>query len=290
MNTKEMKKEKYIGCHLSSAKGFAAMGKDAVSIGANTFAFFMRNPRGGKAKEIDVKDAENLLAIMEEYQFGKLVAHAPYTLNPCSAAEKTREFAYMAMKEDMERMEYLPGNYYNFHPGSHVGQGVEKGIEMIADLLNRIVTPGQSTVILLETMAGKGSEIGGSFRELAAVIDRVKYGEKIGVCLDTCHVSDGGYDIVENLDGVLEEFDRIIGLDRLKALHVNDSRNPRGARKDRHAPIGEGFIGTEAILQVVNHPALIGLPCILETPQPDLSGYAREIELLRNSVPAEAHF
>ncbi len=284
MSMNDMNKKKYIGCHLSSAKGFAAMGKDAVSIGANTFAFFTRNPRGGKAKEIDVKDAENLLAVMEKHQFGKLVAHAPYTLNPCSAAAKTREFAYMAMKEDMERMEYLPGNYYNFHPGSHVGQGAEKGIMMIADLLNHIIIPSQSTVILLETMAGKGSEVGKSFEELAAIIDRVKYDEKIGVCLDTCHVSDGGYDIVENLDGVLEEFDRIIGLDRLKALHINDSQNPRGARKDRHAPVGEGFIGTEAILRVVNHPRISGLPCILETPQPDLSGYAREIELLRNTA------
>lgn len=286
MDMKDMKKKKYIGCHLSSAKGFAAMGNDAVSIGANTFAFFTRNPRGGKAKEIDVKDAENLLAIMEEHQFGKLVAHAPYTLNPCSAAAKTREFAYMAMKEDMERMEYLPGNYYNFHPGSHVGQGVEKGIEMIAELLNHIITPSQSTIILLETMAGKGSEVGRNFQELAAIIQKVKCDEKIGVCLDTCHVSDGGYDIIDDPDGVLEEFDRIIGLERLKALHINDSQNPRGAHKDRHAPIGRGCIGIEAILRVVNHPKLIGLPCILETPQPDLSGYAKEIALLRNSAAA----
>lgn len=276
-----MMKEKYIGCHLSSSKGFAAMGKDACSIGANTFAFFTRNPRGGKAKEIDPKDAENLLAILEEHNFGKLVAHAPYTLNPCSATAKTREFAHMAMSEDMERMEYLPGNYYNFHPGSHVGQGAEKGIEMIAALLNDIITPQQSTTILLETMAGKGSEIGGRFEELAAVIDRVKHDEKVGVCLDTCHVSDGGYDIIHDLDGVLSEFDRVIGLDKLKALHINDSQNPVGAHKDRHACVGEGEIGKTAILQVMNHPKLLGLPCILETPQPDLAGYGREIAMLR---------
>lgn len=276
-------KRKYIGCHLSSVKGFEAMGRDAVDIGANTFAFFTRNPRGGKAKDIDRKDAENLLALMEEHNFGKLVAHAPYTLNPCSATAKTREFAHMAMADDMKRMEYLPGNYYNFHPGSHVGQGAEKGIDMIAELLNEIITPGQSTTILLETMAGKGSEIGGRFEELAAIIERVKLDDKIGVCLDTCHVSDGGYPLITDLDRVLDEFDRIIGLDRLKALHINDSQNPMGARKDRHACIGEGHIGKEAIFRVVNHPKLIGLPCILETPQPNLAGYGREIKMLMES-------
>lgn len=282
MSTIDLKKQKYIGCHLSSAKGFEAMGRDAVRIGANTFAFFTRNPRGGSAKAIDPQDAENLLAVMEEHHFGRLVAHAPYTLNPCSATEKVREFAYMAMREDLQRMEYLPGNYYNFHPGSHVGQGSEKGIEMIAELLNRVVTPEQTTTILLETMAGKGSEVGGSFEELAAVIERVRYDEKIGVCLDTCHVSDGGYDIVNRLEEVLQEFDRVIGLSRLKALHINDSKNPMGSHKDRHACVGEGCIGKDAILKVVNHPKLIGLPCILETPQPDLAGYGREIAMLRN--------
>ena len=282
MNMKNIT-EKYIGCHLSAAKGFEAMGKDAVSIGANTFAFFTRNPRGGKAKAIDEKDAEKLLAIMEENCFGKLVAHAPYTLNPCSATAKTREFAYMAMSEDMERMEYLPGNYYDFHPGSHVGQGSEKGIQMIADLLNEIITPQQTTTVLLETMAGKGSEIGSSFEELAAIIERVKLSDKVGVCLDTCHVSDGGYDIIQNLDGVLAEFDRVIGIERLKAMHINDSQNPPGSHKDRHACIGDGTIGKEAILRIVNHPKLIGLPCILETPQPDLSGYGREIKMLMES-------
>ncbi|MEE0742401.1 MAG: deoxyribonuclease IV [Emergencia sp.] len=271
----------YLGCHLSSAKGFAAMGKDAVSIGANTFAFFTRNPRGGKAKEIDPEDVARLLTIMESHKFGKLVAHAPYTLNPCSQTEKTRQFAHMAMTEDLERMEYLPGNYYNFHPGSHVGQGSEKGIEMIAELLNRVIKPEQSTTILLETMAGKGSEIGRNFEELAAILERVNHVDKMGVCLDTCHVSDGGYPIGEDLDGVLDQFDRIIGLEKLKALHINDSQNPVGARKDRHACIGEGHIGKEAILRVVHHPKLIGLPCILETPQENLEGYGREIAMLR---------
>lgn len=271
----------YIGCHLSSSGGFAAMGKAALSIGANTFAFFTRNPRGGKAKEIDPADAEQLREILTEGRFGPLVAHAPYTLNPCSAAAKTREFAHMAMADDMKRMEYLPGNYYNFHPGSHVGQGSEKGIEMIAALLNQIITPQQSTTILLETMAGKGSEVGRNFEELAAIIKRVRCSEKLGVCLDTCHVSDGGYDIAGDLDGVLEAFDAVVGLEKLKALHINDSQNPPGARKDRHACIGEGEIGLDAILRVINHPKLMGLPCILETPQEDLSGYGREIALLR---------
>lgn len=281
MTAGKQDKSLYIGCHLSSGKGFEAMGKDALSIGANTFAFFTRNPRGGSAKEIDPDDAKKLRQILSEKGFGKLVAHAPYTLNPCSATEKTREFAHMAMADDMKRMEYLPGNYYNFHPGSHVGQGSEKGIEMIASLLNEIITPQQSTVVLLETMAGKGSEIGGKFEELAAILERVDCADKMGVCLDTCHVSDGGYDITENLDSMLSEFDRIIGLDKLKAMHINDSKNPLGARKDRHACIGEGYLGVETILRVINHPQLKGLPCILETPQPDLSGYRDEIAMLR---------
>lgn len=279
-----MKNSLYIGCHLSATKGFAAMGKDAVKIGANTFAFFTRNPRGGKAKEIDPEDAKALLAIMEKEGFGKLVAHAPYTLNPCSATEKTREFAKMAMTDDLARMEYLPGNYYNFHPGSHVGQGSEKGIEMIADLLNEVMYPEQTTTILLETMAGKGSEVGGTFEEIAAIIDKVELKDKIGVCLDTCHVSDGGYDITNDLEGVLAEFDRIIGLEKLKALHINDSKNPLGAKKDRHACIGDGYLGTETIVKVLSHPKLVGLPCILETPQEDLDGYGREIEMLKGAV------
>lgn len=271
----------YIGCHLSTTGGFTAMGRDAERIGANTFAFFTRNPRGGSAKAIDPEDVAGLRKILEEKQFGKLVAHAPYTLNPCSGTEKTRDFALMAMEDDLKRMEYLPGNYYNFHPGSHVGQDVEKGIEMIADTLNQVMKPEQQTTVLLETMAGKGSEVGSRFEELAAIIEQVRVDDKIGVCLDTCHVSDGGYDIVGNLEGVLEEFDRVIGLGRLKALHINDSLNPLGAHKDRHARIGEGTIGTAGIVSVITHPALLGLPCILETPQDDLDGYAAEIAILR---------
>lgn len=271
----------YIGCHLSSAEGFEAMGKNALSIKANTFAFFTRNPRGGKAKEIDPEDAEKLLSILEENSFGKLVAHAPYTLNPCSKDAKVRNFAHIAMADDMKRMEYLPGNYYNFHPGSHVGQGVEMGIELICGLLNEILTKEQTTTVLLETMAGKGSEVGGAFEELAQIIEGTDLDEKLGVCLDTCHVSDAGYDIISDLDGVLDEFDRIVGLDRLKALHINDSMNPPGARKDRHARIGEGHLGTETILKVINHPKLTGLPCILETPHKDLLGYGKEIAMLR---------
>lgn len=272
----------YIGCHLSSVKGFENMGKEALSIGANTFQFFTRNPRGGKAKDIDPADVQRFRELAEKNSFGKLVAHAPYTLNPCSATEKTREFAYMVMEDDMKRMEYIPGNYYNFHPGSHVGQGVEKGIELIVELLNKIIKPEQSTMILLETMAGKGSEIGGRFEELAAIIDGVKEKDKIGVCMDTCHVSDAGYDIINDLDGVLEEFDKIIGLDRLHALHINDSLNPIGAHKDRHAKIGEGHLGLETIANVITHPKLKNLPCLLETPN-ELDGYAKEIEILKKA-------
>lgn len=277
-----MNKELYVGCHLSSTGGFEAMGKDALSIGADTFAFFTRNPRGGKAKDIDPADVERLKLIMEENSFGKLVAHAPYTLNPCSTTEKTREFARFAMADDMARMEYLPGNYYNFHPGSHTGQGVEKGIALISELLNEVMTEKQSTVILLETMAGKGTEIGSRFEELKEIIDRVEIKEKIGVCFDTCHVSDAGYDIVNDLDGVIREFDSVIGLKYLKALHINDSKNPMGAHKDRHACIGEGYLGEETIRRVINHPLLTGLPCILETPQEQLEGYGREISMLRS--------
>lgn len=271
-----------IGCHLSSVKGFEHMGREALDIGATTFQFFTRNPRGGRAKDIDPDDAEKLRALLDENCFGRLVAHAPYTLNPCSASEKVRAFAYTAMEDDMKRMEYIPGNYYNFHPGSHVGQGTEKGIKLITELLNRIITPQQSTVILLETMAGKGSEIGGRFEELRAIIDGVEIKEKIGVCMDTCHISDAGYDIVNDLDGVLDEFDRVVGLEKLHALHINDSLNPTGSHKDRHAKIGEGCIGFEAIAAFVNHPKLKGLPCILETPN-ELDGYAREIAMLREA-------
>ncbi len=272
-----------IGCHLSSANGFLHMGQEALSIDANTFAFFTRNPRGGKAKPIDEEDAAALRQLLEENQFGKLVAHAPYTLNPCSDKENVRAFAQICMKEDMVRMEYLPGNFYNFHPGSHVGQGAEKGIDMIVGLLNEITTPEQSTIVLLETMAGKGSEVGGRFEELRAIIDGVRFPQKLGVCMDTCHVSDAGYDIIGDLDGVLDEFDRIVGLEKLHALHINDSKNPPGSRKDRHAKIGEGELGTDAIAAFLNHPKLKGLPCILETPN-ELEGYAREIRLLRSRV------
>ena len=270
-----------LGCHLTSSKGYENMAREAIKINANTFQFFTRNPRGGKAKDIDPADVERFLALAKEAGIGKIVAHAPYTLNPCSAEQRTRDFAFMAMSDDLRRMEYTPGNYYNFHPGSHVGQGTEAGIEMIADLLNRILTPEQTTTVLLETMAGKGSEIGGRFEELAAIIDKVHLKDKIGVCLDTCHVHDGGYDIVNDLDGVIAEFDRVIGINRLKAIHINDSQNICGAHKDRHACIGEGHIGTETIAAVLNHPKLKGLPAILETPQPDLAGYAAEIQMLR---------
>lgn len=270
-----------IGCHLSASKGFYEMGKTALSIGANTFAFFTRNPRGGAAKAIDPADIKALQALMREHGFGKLVAHAPYTVNPCAANEKTREFARMALADDMKRMEYLPGNYYNLHPGSHVGQGVETGIRLTAEMLNEIVTPDQSTTVLLETMAGKGSEIGRSFEELKAILDRLEHPEKFGICMDSCHVSDGGYDIIHHLDALLDEFDRVIGLDKLKAMHLNDSMNPTGAHKDRHAKIGEGFLGTDTFAAIINHPYLKDLPFILETPN-ELDGYAKEIDLLRN--------
>lgn len=272
----------YIGCHLSSSKGYMAMGKQASEIDANTFAFFTRNPRGGSAKAIDPKDAAAFNAYASENSFGKLVAHAPYTMNACAADENIRRFAREAMADDLARMEFTPDNYYNFHPGSHVKQGVEVGIELIADQLNTVLRPDQSTIVLLETMAGKGSEMGRSFEELRQIIDRTELSDKLGVCLDTCHVWDGGYDIVNDLDGVLGEFDRIIGLDRLKAIHLNDSMNPLGAHKDRHAKIGEGHIGADALISVINHPVIKGLPVILETPN-DIDGYAREIKFLREN-------
>ena len=270
----------YIGCHLSPSAGLLAMGQTALSIGATTMQFFTRNPRGSKAKPIDPDDAAALMDLCRANGFGALVAHAPYIINPCSKDEHTREFAQMTLADDLRRMEYLPGNLYNFHPGSHTGQGLEAGIGLIADTLNAILTPEIRTTVLLETMAGKGTEVGGRFEELREILDRVALSDKMGVCLDTCHVSDAGYDIVHDLDGVLAEFDKVIGLRRLKAVHVNDSLNPCGAKKDRHARIGEGFLGTETFRRVMNHPALQGLPMVLETPN-ELEGYAREIALLR---------
>jgi len=269
----------YIGCHLSCAKGFLPMAKDAEKIGATTFQFFTRNPRGGNARALDDGDIAAFLKKKEELRIGTLVAHAPYTLNGCSADETVRDFAWRTMKDDLERLEHVPGNLYNFHPGSHVKQGTETGIRLISEMLNGILKPEQSTTVLLETMAGKGSEVGGRFEELREILDRVELKEKMGVCLDTCHVWDAGYDIVRDLDGVLTEFDRIIGLDRLKAVHLNDSLNECGAKKDRHAKIGEGKIGLEALVRVINHPALRELPFCLETPN-ELDGYAKEIALL----------
>lgn len=269
-----------IGCHLSSAKGYEAMAKEAEKIQANTFQFFTRNPRGGNAKEIKEEDVRAYGERARKQGITKILAHAPYTLNACSEKESVRNFAFRAMKEDMERMEYTPGNCYNFHPGSHVGQGVETGITLISELLNEILTPSQTTTVLLETMAGKGSEVGRNFEELREILDRVTLSEKMGVCLDTCHVYDGGYDIVGDLDGVLTEFDRVIGLDKLKAIHLNDSMYGFESHKDRHARIGEGKIGLEAITRIINHPALRHLPFYLETPN-DLEGYAREISMLK---------
>ena len=270
-----------IGCHLSSSKGYQAMGKEAEKIGAGTFQFFTRNPRGGSAKKIDPDDAEQFLAFASEKGIEKILAHAPYTLNGCSVDENIRRFARETMEDDLNRMEYTPGNCYNFHPGSHVKQGTEKGIEYIAEMLNLILKPEQSTTVLLETMAGKGSEVGREFEELREILDRVELKDKMGVCLDTCHVWDGGYDIVGDLDGVLNHFDDVIGLGRLRAIHLNDSMNPLGAHKDRHAKIGEGHIGLEAMVRIINHPALRDLPFYLETPN-DLDGYAREIALLKS--------
>ena len=269
-----------VGCHLSASEGFLAMGKTALSIGANTFQFFTRNPRGSKAKAIDPDDAAAFLALEQANGFGRLVAHAPYTINPCSKTERTREFARMTLADDLKRMEYLPGNYYNFHPGSHTEQGMEVGISQIAETLNAILKPEQHTTVLLETMSGKGSEVGGRFEELREILDRVALNTQMGVCMDTCHISDAGYDIAGDIDGVLTEFDRVIGLERLKAVHINDSMNPLGAHKDRHARIGEGYLGEAAFGRIINHPALRDLPFILETPN-DLAGYAREIGRLK---------
>lgn len=270
----------YIGNHTSSSKGYAAMGRQIVKNGGNTFAFFTRNPRGGNAKAIDPADVAKFQEIAREHEFGKIVAHAPYTLNACAAKENLRDFARNTFSDDLKRMEATPGNYYNFHPGSHVGQGIEVGIQKIAEVLNAVLTEEQTTTVLLETMAGKGSEVGSHFQELRAIMDLVEKRDKLGICLDTCHVWDGGYDIVNDLDGVLTEFDLIIGLDHLKAIHLNDSLNPLGSHKDRHARIGEGQIGLDALVRVIRHPALEGKPFILETPNDD-EGWTREIALLR---------
>lgn len=278
-------KQLVIGCHLSSSKGYLAMGKTALSIGANTFQFFTRNPRGGKAKAVDPQDAAALMKLAEENNFGPLLAHAPYTMNPCAAEPRLLEFAEMVMTEDLQALEYVPGNLYNFHPGSHVKQGAEIGIEKIAAMLNRVLFAEQHTTVLLETMAGKGSEVGRSFEELAAILDKVQLQDKMGVCLDTCHIFDAGYDIVNSLDEVLTSFDKLIGIGRLKAIHLNDSLNTLGSRKDRHACIGAGNIGLEALTEVINHPALKNLPFYLETPN-ELPGYAAEIKLLRERYRA----
>jgi len=277
-----------IGCHLSVSKGFEAMGKQALTIGANTFQFFTRNPRGSKAKKIDEKDTEALRKILEENKFARIMGHAPYTLNPCSPDERVREFALEVMEDDLKRMEYLPGNLYNFHPGSHVGQEVNQGIITIINTLNLIIKPEQTTLVLLETMAGKGSEIGRTFEELKQILDGVKLQDKMGVCLDTCHVYDAGYDIVNNLEGVLEEFDRIIGLDKLYAIHLNDSKNPFSSAKDRHEKLGEGSIGIETFTRMINHPKLKGLPFILETPN-ELPGYELEIATMREAYREESY-
>ena len=271
-----------IGCHLSAADGFRGLARDAIAVGANVFQFFTRNPRGGAAKPIDPEDVADFLATARKKRFGPILAHAPYTLNACSAKEDTRRFAREVFADDLARMENVPGNLYNFHPGSHVGQGVETGVAQIAGILDEVLRPEQSTTVLLETMSGKGSEVGGRFEEIRAILDRAALGARMGVCLDTCHVWDAGYDLAGDLDGVLREFDRAVGLDRLRAVHLNDSKNPFGSRKDRHARIGEGCIGLEALVRVVNHPLLRDLPFYLETPQDELSGWAKEIALLRS--------
>ena len=272
----------YIGNHTTSSKGYTRMARQMIANGGNTFAFFTRNPRGGRAKEIDPEDVRKFLELTEEYKFGKIVAHAPYTLNACAAKENIREFARETMADDLKRMEWTPGNYYNFHPGSHVGQGAEAGVRMIAEMLNEVLTEDQTTTVLLETMSGKGTEMGRNFEELRQILDLVEKKEKMGICLDTCHVWDGGYDIVNDFDGVLEEFDRIIGLEKLKAIHLNDSLNDLGSHKDRHARIGEGRIGLEALVRVIRYPRLEGIPFILETPNDD-EGWAAEIRTLREA-------
>lgn len=275
-----------IGTHLSCASGFLRMGREALSIGANTFQFFTRNPRGARAKQLDADDMAALRQLLADNGFGKIVAHAPYTLNPCSTDPRVLELAEEMFADDLARMEHLPGNYYNFHPGSHLKQGAEAGIQLIADLLNRVMRPEQNTMVLLETMAGKGTEVGRSFQELRAIIDRVDLDTHIGVCLDSCHLSDAGYDLIHDLDGVLEEFDSIIGINRLKAFHLNDSQNLPGSRKDRHACIGKGTMGLETMIRIINHPSLRHLPFILETPL-ETDGHAKEIALLKQYAPKQ---
>lgn len=270
-----------IGCHLSATKGYCAMAKDALSIGADTFQFFTRNPRGAKAKPVDEKDIEAFKLMAKENGIDIILAHAPYTINPCAARPEVLEFARQTMADDLHRMDMLPGNLYNFHPGSHVGQGEEEGVRKTAETLNIVLYPELKTTVLLETMAGKGSEMGCKFQHLRDIIDRTELSDKLGVCFDTCHVYDGGYDIVNDLDGVLTEFDKVIGLDRLKAVHINDSKNPFASHKDRHEVIGGGSIGLEAFRRIINHPALRNLPFFLETPN-ELPGYAKEIALLKS--------
>ncbi|MBQ6245816.1 MAG: deoxyribonuclease IV [Kiritimatiellae bacterium] len=272
----------FIGCHLSAAEGFRGLARDAIAVGANVFQFFTRNPRGGAAKPLDPEDVSSFLATARERRFGPILAHAPYTLNACSAKPEVRRFARETFADDLLRMESVPGNLYNFHPGSHVGQGAETGVALVAETLDAVLRPEQTTTVLLETMSGKGSEIGGTFEELRAIIDRTALGDRLGVCLDTCHVWDAGYDIVRDLDGVLRRFDAAVGLDRLRAIHLNDSKNPLGSRKDRHEKLGLGHIGLDALARVVNHPLLRHLPFYLETPQDDLSGWASEIATLRS--------
>ena len=272
-----------IGCHLSASGGYLKMGETALAIGANTFQFFTRNPRGGAAKPVNPEDAAAFRSFADAHAFGRLIAHAPYTLNACSADAHIRAFAHLTMADDLARLEYVPGSYYNFHPGSHVGQGIETGICQICDLLNAVLKPEQQTTVLLETMAGKGSEVGSRFEELAAIIDGTELNSHLGVCIDTCHLNDAGYDVAHDFEGVLDEFDRIIGLTRLKAVHLNDSMNPSGARKDRHQKLGEGTIGLEALAKILNSKRLEGLPICLETPN-DLAGYAREIAWARSVV------
>ncbi|MCR4662784.1 MAG: deoxyribonuclease IV [Endomicrobiaceae bacterium] len=271
-----------IGCHLSASNGYTAMAKQAIEIGANTFQFFTRNPRGFKAKDIDEQDVKDFLEIIKENKFAEILAHAPYTLNPCSADKRVRELAKEIFIDDLKRMEYTPNNMYNFHPGSHVGQGIDTGIKIIADTLNEVLKKEQTTTVLLETMSGKGSEIGSKFEELKQIIDLIELKDKIGVCLDTCHIYDGGYDIVNNLDEVINEFDKVIGLEKLKAIHLNDTKNPFASHKDRHEKIGEGHLGIDAISKVINHPKLKNLPFYLETPN-EIEGYAKEIKMLKEA-------
>lgn len=271
-----------IGCHLSVARGYLHMGKEAISIDANTFQFFTRNPRGWKTKELNIQDMEDLISLMKSNGFSPILAHAPYTLNPCAADERVHEFALMVMKEDLAIMEHMPENYYNFHPGSHVGQGIEAGIQLIVEALDHMLYTEQKTIVLLETMSGKGSEVGSTFEELQEIIQRVRLNDKLGVCMDSCHIYSAGYNIVEDLDGILEKFDKVIGLNRLKAIHLNDSMTPFGSKKDRHAKIGQGTIGLDAIIRFINHPLLKNLPFYLETPN-DVPGYAEEIKILRQA-------